>query len=94
MQQNRTRTKIISDVLEETWSSGGEGGASVSELMRTCHLSYSNAVNILGELVGAGLLREVREDRSTRYQLSEKGSLFLERFERLQDFVESYGLRL
>jgi predicted transcriptional regulator len=94
MQQYRTRPRIISDVLSNAPSSGKDGGANISGLMRSCNLSHSAAVRLLGELVGAGLLLESKDDGATRYTLSERGSAFLERYSQLQDFVQAYGLRL
>jgi len=62
--------------------------------MRGCNLSYSNAVTLVDELVGAGLLLEIKDKKTVRYKLSDRGSHFLERYTQLEQFVESYGLRL
>jgi len=94
MQQYRTRPKIISDVLSKARSSAKDGGANISGFMRSCNLSHSVAVNLLSELVGAGLLLESRDERTTKYRISERGFVFLEKYTQLQDFVQAYGLRL
>ena len=92
--QYRTRPRIISDVLSTVRSSGSQEGTSISWLMRSCNLSYSVAVSLLSDLVGAGLIIESKGDGTTRYTLSERGSAFLQKYKQLQDFVQSYGLRL
>jgi len=94
MQQYRTRPKIISDILSKVHSSGKDGGTNITGLMRSCNLSHSVAVSLLSELVGAGLLLETKDDRATKYTISERGSVFLEKYAQLQDFVQAYGLRL
>jgi predicted transcriptional regulator len=93
MQQYRTRPRIISDVLSKAHASGDEG-VNVSGFMRGCNLSYSVAAVLLEELTGAGLLLPSRDDRMVKYRLSERGSTFLEKYAQLQEFVDSYGLRL
>jgi predicted transcriptional regulator len=40
------------------------------------------------------LLLELKEERTTKYKISERGSVFLEKYSQLQDFVQAYGLRL
>jgi predicted transcriptional regulator len=94
MQQYRTRPRIISDILLKAHSSGKDGGANISGFMRSCNLSYSVAAGLLSELVGAGLLLESRDDRTVRYKISERGSVFLDKYGQLQEFVQAYGLRL
>ena len=94
MQQYRTRPRIISEVLLKAYRSAVDGGASVSGFMRTCNLSYAAAAHLLGELVGSGLLLEVRADGTVKYKISERGSVFLEKYAQLKEFVEAYGLKL
>jgi len=92
LQQYRTRPKIISDVLSSAGSSGE--GLNITGVMRKCNLSYSFAASLVGELVGAGLMLELKDDGGKRYGLSGKGSVYLEKYAQLREFVETYGLRL
>jgi len=94
VQPYRTRPRIISEVLSKAHASGEDGGANISGFMKSCNLSYSGAVSLLSELVGAGLLVESRDERLTRYRISERGSLFLEKYGKLQEFLQAYGLRM
>ena len=69
MQQYRNRLKRISDVLSVALSSGGEGGASPSQLMRRSNLSYRGLDQLLSQLLSAGLIIQERgEGREVRRQ--------------------------
>jgi predicted transcriptional regulator len=92
--QYRNRLTMISDLLLAALSSGSEGGASSSTLMRRCNLSYRGLEALAGQLIEAGLLRRLEGERSVRYVVSEKGCAYLEQVRQFEAFSESYGLRL
>jgi len=94
MQQYRNRLKIISDVLSVALTSGGEGGASPSILMRRSNLSYRGLEQLLSQLLSAGLLLAKQEQKGVKYFLSAKGSEYLAHYHQFETFAESYGLRL
>ncbi|MDA4123128.1 MAG: hypothetical protein OK456_08130 [Thaumarchaeota archaeon] len=92
MHQYRTRPKIISEVLSSAGSNGQ--GLNITGVMRRCNLSYSLTASLLGELVGAGLMLESKDEHGKKYMLSGMGSIYLEKYAQLREFVETYGLRL
>ena len=92
--QYRKRLTLISDVLFAALTSGSEGGASSSTLMRRCNLSYKGLEALAGQLIEAGLLMRTDGVRSVRYLVSEKGCRYLEQVREFEAFTESYGLRL
>lgn len=94
LQQYRNRLKIISDVLSVALTSGGEGGASPSVLMRRSNLSYRGMEAMLSQLLSAGLLLECQEERGVKYLVSAKGAEYLAHYRQFETFAESYGLRL
>ena len=94
MQQYRNRLKIISDVLSVAMTSGVEGGASPSVLMRRSNLSYRGMEALLSQLLSAGLLLEKQEDRGVKYLVSAKGAEYLVQYRQFESFAESYGLHL
>jgi predicted transcriptional regulator len=94
MQQYRNRLKIISDVLSVALTSGGEGGASPSVLMRRSNLSYRGLEQLLSQLLLAGFLMEKKEDRGVKYVLSAKGCEYLAHYRQFESFAGSFGLRL
>ena len=94
VQQYRNRLRIISDVLSVALTSGGEGGASASVLMRRSNLSYRGLVLLLSQLLSAGFILEKREQKGVRYVVSAKGCEYLAHYRQFESFAESYGLRL
>ena len=94
MQQYRNRLRIISDVLLVALTSGGEGGASPSVLMRRSNLSYRGMEVLLSQLLSAGLILEKQEMKGVKYLVSAKGAEYLAQYRKFETFAESYGLRL
>jgi len=94
MQQYRNRLKIISDVLNVALSSGNEGGASPSHLMRKSNLSYRALEQLLTQLLSSGMLLERQDEKGVKYVLSAKGSEYLAHYRQFESFADSYGLRL
>ncbi len=94
MQPYRNKLRIISDVLSVALSSGDEGGASPSVLMRRSNLSYRGMESLISQLLSAGMLLERREQKSVKYVVSAKGADYLVHYRQFQAFAESYGLIL
>ena len=94
MQQYRNRLKIISDLLSVALSSGGEGGASPSVLMRRSNLSYRGLEQLLSQLLSAGFILEKREEKGVKYVVSAKGCEYLAHYHQFESFAESFGLLL
>lgn len=98
MVQNRTQSKIVADVLTAALDGNvGGDGVTVSTLIRKGNVSHTRLMKLVGELVGFGLLVEVREDQKTsapRYRTSEKGVGFIRTIKEMDEFVQSSGLRL
>ena len=92
MHQYRTKLKIISDVLYAVLSSSGEGGTSLSALMRRSNLSYRGVEQLLSQLLSAGLLTERKAEKGMRYVVSAKGVEYLAHYNQFRTFAESYGL--
>jgi predicted transcriptional regulator len=94
MQTYRNRLRIISDVLNAVLTYSGEGGASLSALMRRSNLSYRGVEQLISQLVAAGMLTERKEEKGVRYVVSAKGCEYLAHYTQFKTFAESYGLRL
>jgi predicted transcriptional regulator len=48
----------------------------------------------VSELVGSGLLEEMRAEKVARYKISPKGIQFLFAYSHFEEFTQSFGLRL
>ena len=95
MAQYRTAVKIIADVLCTARDMNTEGnGVGITTLLRKGNLSYSRMTKLLSELVGSGLLEEMKAERVSRYKISPKGIEFLFAYSHFSEFTESFGLRL
>jgi len=95
MAQYRTQVKIIADVLSTARDMNTEGtGVGITILLRRGNLSYGRMTKLLSELVGSGLLEEMKAERVPRYRISPKGIEFLSAYSHFEEFTESFGLRL
>jgi predicted transcriptional regulator len=95
MVRYRSQARIIADILVTARSPNTEGtGVGVTTLLRRANMSYGRMSMLLSELVGSGLLEELKDGKVSRYVLSGKGLEFLAAYDRFEDFAESFGLRL
>ncbi|TLY00011.1 MAG: winged helix DNA-binding protein [Thaumarchaeota archaeon] len=95
MTQYRTQVKIIADVLCTARDMNTEGnGVGITTLLRKGNLSYSRMSKLVSELVGSGLLEELRAEKVARYKISPKGIQFLFAYSHFEEFTQSFGLRL
>jgi predicted transcriptional regulator len=93
MSQYRTQPKIIADILIATREMNSYGQeVKLTTLMRRCNISYSRMAKLLSQLLGSGLLQECNENKT--YALSEKGAAFLRFYSQLEEFSQSFGLKL
>lgn len=91
----RSRIRVVADILKTARDECDEDGlVKVSVLLRKANLSYTRLVAFLRELVGNGLLDEVRTERGHAYKITRRGIEFLEEFERFERFAKTYGLRI
>ncbi len=95
MAQYRTQVKIIADVLSTAKDMNTEGtGVGITMLLRRGNLSYSRMTKLLSELVGSGLLEEMKAEKVARYRISPKGIRFLSAYSNFEEFTQSFGLQL
>ena len=95
MAQYRTQVKIIADVLSTAKDMNTEGnGVGITMLLRRGNLSYTRMTKLLSELVGSGLLEEMKAEKALRYRISPKGIQFLSAYSHFEEFTESFGLQL
>lgn len=95
MVQYRTQVRIIADLLRAAKEENVDGsGVGITTLIRRGNMPYSRLTKLLGELVGAGLLKQLDSDRSTKYVITNDGIKFLEAYKNFEEFAESFGLRL
>ena len=94
MAKRRTRIDIISDILEAIRKKNGR--IKPTHLLYKANLSYQLLNEYLSELRNKGLVEEeeVAKKKKTKKEilLTKKGYEFLEQYERMKEFQESFGL--
>ncbi len=89
--QKRSRLEIIRDIL--TVIRDSNSSISPTKLLRLSNLSYQMFEEYLGELEGKGLV-ELKPYKGKRkvYSLTEKGRMFIEKYEDFVSFLRDFGL--
>ncbi len=88
----RNTLQIIGDILEVAHEHG-IGGANASRLLTKANLSYKTYQGFVGKLLQSGLLNMVQLDSENKaYVLTEKGMIYLSKYEEFESMASSLGL--
>ena len=89
--QKRSRLEIIRDILKVIRDSNSS--ISPTKILRVSNFSYQMFEEYLGELEAKGLV-ELKPYKGKRkiYALTEKGRMFLEKYEDFVSFLRDFGL--
>ncbi|HEV2193759.1 MAG TPA: winged helix-turn-helix domain-containing protein [Nitrosopumilaceae archaeon] len=88
----RNTLQIIGDILETAHEHGVEG-ANASRLLTKANLSYKTYQGFMNKLLQTGLLDLVQLDRESKaYVLTEKGRVYLSKYEEFELMASSLGL--
>ena len=93
MATNRTRPRIVADLLEATQDSGREGIKTTS-LIEKANLSHSSLSEFVKNLTGAGLINRIEYDGRHTYVITARGRQYLESYRNFSSIAESFGLEL
>ncbi|MEM0203989.1 MAG: winged helix-turn-helix domain-containing protein [Archaeoglobaceae archaeon] len=89
--ERRNKLEIIHDILRIIASHGNS--ILPTPLLRFSNLSTQNFSRYMNELVEKGFVREVfDEDGRKYYTLTDKGFKFLEKYQRIKELIEEFGL--
>jgi len=92
----RDRLEIIYDILSIIRKHGNS--ILPTPLLRFSNLSTQNFNRYMdelvkNELVKKGLVREIQDESGERYySLTDKGFRFLEKYQKIREFIEEFGL--
>ena len=89
MVKKRTRLEVIKDLLLVLRN---EHKVKITHLIYKSNLSSGSIRPYIDDLVKNGLIEEVDNSGKKYYQITQKGNKFLEDFNRIMVFSESYGL--
>lgn len=91
----RTREGIVADLLAAATHSEGDGeGVGIATIIRKGNVSHPRALEMIRNLVQAGLIVEVNSGEKTRYTVTEEGFRYLATYRDFEGFARSFGLRL
>jgi predicted transcriptional regulator len=89
MNKKRTKLEVIRDMLD-VLKKGRQ--VKITHLIYKANLSSNGIKPYLEELMKNQLVEEVTEEDKRFYKISKKGIEFLEEFNKIKIFSESYGL--
>ncbi|RJQ15643.1 DUF4364 family protein [Candidatus Woesearchaeota archaeon] len=90
MTEKRNKIKIIHDILKSMQDKGGK--IKPTHLLYKSNLSYQRMNEYLKDLMEKEFVMEKEEKGKKFYFLTDKGSMFLQEYNRLVEFTESFGL--
>ena len=89
MVKKRTKLEVIKDILIVLRS---EHKVKITHLIYKSNLSSGSIKSYINNLIKNGLMDEVNNSGKKYYQITQKGNKFLEDFNKIMVFSESYGL--
>lgn len=90
MSKRRSKVQIVFDILNSIKIKGGK--IKPTHLLYKSNLSHNMMNEYLLELMNKSLISEELEKKNKLYVLTDKGYTYLAEFDRVQKFMESFGL--
>lgn len=90
MKEKRGRLEIIHDILLAIQRKNGR--IKPTHLLYKSNLSYQRMNVYLEELMKKGLVSKDFDDKNKFYMLTENGYKFLQQFQRIREFSDSFGI--
>lgn len=88
--KRRNRLDIVRDVLKAIQDKGGT--IKPTHLLYKSNLSHNRLKEYMDELTQKSLITEVEIKGKTMIQITQEGHSFLERFDKLREFTDAFGL--
>ncbi len=89
--RKRDRLEIIHDILKTILDHNNS--ILPTRLLRFSNLSTQSFNEYINELVAKGFVREIYDRRGRKYySLTDKGFRFLEKYQKIREFIEEFGL--
>lgn len=85
----RSKGRILADILKAVQD---EEKAITTHILYKSNLSHDRLTRYLQNLEEGGLLKRSEERDKTVYEITDKGKHFLAEFQRMEAFVNGFGL--
>jgi predicted transcriptional regulator len=85
----RSKGRILADILKAVQE---EEKAITTHILYKSNLSHDRLTKYLLNLEEGGLLKRSEEKDKTVYEITDKGKHFLHEFQRMEAFVNGFGL--
>ena len=90
MSSKRGRLEIIFDLLDAIQQKGGS--IKPTHLLYKSNLSHKKMKEYVGELIRQEFVEKTEKKGKKEYAITEKGLAFLNEFQRIKKFSESFGI--
>jgi predicted transcriptional regulator len=90
MTNRRSRLEIVFDLLNSIREKGGT--IKPTHLLYKSNLSHKKMMEYIGELKDKGFIAEKERDEKKVFSLTDKGDEYINEFQRMKRFSESFGL--
>ena len=90
MMERRTKPEIIKDILRVIYEKNGK--IKPTHLLYKSNLSYVKMKTYITELIDKKLIKEEQNNKNKTYTITEEGIKFLGDYERITEFMKSFGL--
>jgi len=90
---NRNNMQIMGDLLDAT-SEYGVNGIKVTTLLRKGNISHSRFKAFMNNMTTSGLINKIQFDGHNTFVITDKGSIYLEKYKQFQSLTDSFGLEL
>ena len=90
MAHRRSET-IFADILQVS-KDHDRDGVKITKLIQHANLTHSRIGKILTHLTSAGLMVKITTSGANTYAITEKGSVYLDKYIQLRDLAQSFGM--
>jgi len=90
MEKKRNKLQIIRDILSVIKERNRK--IKPTHILYKSNLSYMMMEQYLGELIAAGMIKEIKKEKAKTYEITEKGINYLSQYSLVQNFASSFGL--
>jgi predicted transcriptional regulator len=90
----RSKMRILVDIMQTIKEEEKRGGAKLTRILYGANLSHDRLVRYMDELTEKGLITEHGSGDYLVYHLSDRGAAFMLEFDKVEKFMDAFGLSI